>query len=201
MQKIWDTQTQSPLYTLREADLFTLVERKIASTDRAVRFFEQGLILINLLSSAFLGYQLLDAHDFQIVILVSMIAVLLAITAYVWWGRSARMKRQAERARRSDYSVLQSLEAAIEDRAYLIRKTQTFIMWYLLPLGATLVLAMWYKFEPEDAWKWGMIGLGMLVSSYLPGWEARAIHKPKKKALENLRDLLMEEVPQSEVKK
>ena len=198
MQKIWDTQTQAPLYTLRENDLVNIIERKINHTERSVRWFEQGLILINLMVSAFLGYKLIGAHDFQIVILGSMIGVALSITAYLWWGRHHRLKRQARQAHLSNYSLLGSLDAAIEDRDYLIKKARSFSRWYLLPFGATLLLAMWYKFTPEKAWIWILIGGAMLFASFLPGWEVRHIHAPQKKSLEDLRNLLIEEVPEQE---
>lgn len=192
MQKIWDTQSRSPLFTLRESDLIRIVERKISATDRSVRWFEQGLILINLLVAGFMIMKAVRLTDpVRIALTLLFAAVALGITAYVWWSRERRLQR----LKQFDQSLLGSLEAAIEDRAYLIRRGKRFALWYLMPFAVSMTLSIWYTARADNIWKWVLIGLLFIVAGYLPAWETRKVHLPQQKALESLRDLLLQEPP------
>lgn len=187
MKKIWDTQSNQPLYAIDKDTLYRQIKRKISGTHRSVNYMEIGLIIVNSIVIITLIWRGMSSDNGWIKYITAGIALLVSV--YVYKGRLNRKKQ----AQIFDRSILGEIDNAIANVDYLIARGKTFVWWYLTPFALTLLLTMIYSFDSKTIVNWIMIAVVMVFAGWLPQWEVRKCHLPRKKSLEAMKQTLLQD--------
>lgn len=183
VQKIWNQQTNEPMYIIDQEALYRQVKRRGQQAERLANINEWGLMIIAVLTSVAL-YWIGKDTSYQILASLTM----LGTGAYVWWLRQMRLRQQQN----GPLTILAELEQAITNANYLVRFAQTFAYWFLLPTASVTIFRMAQR--EVDIWRWLLILGSFLLAFLLVRWELRCKHLPRKRALEELKDTLTREV-------
>lgn len=183
LQKVWNQQTNEPMYIIDQQALYQQVRRRALQADRIARTNEWGMMIIAVLTSLMLLWIGSDT-TYQIVASIAM----LGTGAYVFWQRRLRLASLD----RQPSSILAELDQAIVNANYLVRFAQTFAYWFLMPTALVTIFRMTQK--EVDPWRWLFVLGSFLLAFLLVRWELNCKHLPRKQALEELRETLTKEV-------
>ncbi len=186
MKKIWDTQNDRPLFAIDENTLLKRVLKKKNKAAKWARLNEWGLILINLavIAAIFFGFR----ESVSTFYAISIPLVLALGIVYIVYIRFQRKKGEEQ----YDRTLLGELDHAIANVNYLERMARTMAWWYILPLGVPLLVNMiFFEVAEKMLLKFVIVTGGLTLAYFLTKWEARRIHRPKRKELENLREMLI----------
>jgi len=184
MKKIWDEQNQQPLYAINEKALHNRIRSKKQSSKHISNFSEIFLIIANIAAAAIILITSFIKNSGNIYIYV--LAGLMVVTAaFVFAGRIKRQKR----GNTFDESMLGNLEHAISNATFQVRLSQ-IMRWYVLPVGALTVLAIWQN--QTQIWILVLMLLFFGFTWIAGRWEHQ-IYVKKKRELETLRTKLTNE--------
>lgn len=184
MKKIWDTQSNQPLYTFSEEALHKRIETKKNQGDHITNFTEWLWIIGNLAA----GFFILGTNFFsprQNLSMYCLSAWMLGTAVYMIVSRVQRLKAN----NRFDRSLRGDLAQALSVATYQVRISQ-FGRWNILPVGIFVILGAW------DSGKsvWWLAGLVIFcgLTNYFSRWE-HGFYERRKRELETLRDKLESE--------
>lgn len=179
IKKIWDTQNQEPMYAINETELHRSIRAKLRQSNYLVNVNEIGLIMIALITSCTLS--IIGHHDWYNYL---SIAAFLFIAGYIFIQRNRRIKQMQH----FDRSMLGDLEHAIANVNFEIRRNETFLWWFLLPVVITSTLDAMHK---GPSLGWVLLPFSFVLSYVVVQWSIRKQNLPKKRELEQLRDTLL----------
>lgn len=184
MKKIWDEQNQQPLYAINEEALHNRIRSKKQSAKKISNFSEIFLIIANIAATAIILITsfIKDSGNVYIYVLAGLMVV---TAAYVLGGRLKRKKR----GNTFDESMLGNLDHAISNATFQVRLS-LIMRWYILPVGALTILALWQN--QTQIWLLFLILLFFGIAWFAGGWEHR-VYVRKKRELETLHAKLTEE--------
>ena len=137
MKKIWDTQTNQPLYIIDEKALYNRIQSKMNSILHFTSIGEWLLIMINLGTGAILlGHNPIKPGSG--IFLFFEAVWMFAIVVYLVVSSIRRIKA----SRRFDRSIHGDLNHAIFLASYQMRISQ-IIRWNFLPTGAIMIFNGW----------------------------------------------------------
>lgn len=184
MKKIWDTQSNAPLYTFSEQALHKRIEAKKNQGQHITNFSELLWIIGNLA-----GGSVIVAVNFsgsrQSVSMYGLAAWMLATAVYMVVIRARRLKAES----RFDRSLRGDLSYALSVATHQVRISQLG-RWNILPIGIFVMLGVWDNGK-SLWWLTGLVIFSLAVI-YFSGWEHN-FYKRRKHELETLR-LKLEEV-------
>ena len=180
MRKIWDTQNNQPLFVINEAALQRRIQAKANRASRISNMNEIGLTIIFAAVSIIL---LLIDGDSIFSYITSFCTLLIA--AYVWLGR-IRRKREAKEF---DRTMLGEIDQAIHNITNEINRARNIFWWMFLPAGLPVLINMIYS--EVEPWKWVIIPASFVLAYSLVRWEMNKKHLPRKRELEQLREVLV----------
>lgn len=183
IQKIWDTQNNSPMYTFSESVLQQRIQKQSRFVERGVDVNEYGLAAISWAVAIILSFR----HDGRGIEYLPIIANFL-LGCYILWGRYKR-KKQVEHF---DRTVLGELDMAIHNQKVQVRRNQTFALWYILPAMGPAMFEM--LSGPTPTWKLIVVPGSMVLSIAMVWIGLHFFQKPKQKELERMRELLTQEI-------
>lgn len=187
MKKVWDSQNNQPLFAIDEVTLHKQVNKKIDSTKRSANKMEYGLIAINIFVIVFLTVKgILNDYDWLNFITAGAAFFILL---YVVVGRQKRLQKGISFER----TLLGELDNAISNMDYLISRGKTFVWWYMLPFVCTILLTYYFKEESRGYAHWVVMFIMFIVAAWLPQWEVKNCHIPKRKTLLSMRHMLTQE--------
>ncbi|MBV6647329.1 MAG: hypothetical protein KI790_17860 [Cyclobacteriaceae bacterium] len=185
MKKIWDKQNNEPMYAINENTLIQMIRSRISKSNFFLKLYDVAMIG----SSFFVAILLIGDtwfHDESpIQYIPAGVAIILGI--YMLVERSRRKRKEQAFSQ----SLLDSLDQAIWSTAYLIRKAETIMLWYVLPLFGALAISVWLM--SEKIWVVICLAIVALFSYFGILWELKRWHRPRKKALIHLKTILMQE--------
>ena len=183
MEKIWNAQNNEPMYVFSESALQKRIQAKKNKAGRISTINEIGLTLIALAT----GTTLLVRNPDSIFSYISAIA-LLGVALYVLWGRAQRLIR----LKKFDQTMLGNIDQAISNVENEVRRSRTFIYWFILP---TIIPSLANMMQKEvEPWQWLILPAAVLLSLIVVQYGLKKSHLPKKRGLEILREKLLEEV-------
>lgn len=183
LQKIWDTQSNQPLYAINEKALDNYIASKKNQANHIARFSEWLLIIVNLATGGFiLGTNFITQERFFLYLLA---AWMFGSALYVLVGRLRRISGQ----NRFDRSMLGDLQHAISIASYQVRLSH-IMRWNILPIGILILLSFWES--GKQFWLAMGSTLFFMLTFYASGWEHN-IYKAKKRGLETLQQKLQQE--------
>ncbi|MEL6971884.1 MAG: hypothetical protein AAFZ63_19595 [Bacteroidota bacterium] len=177
IQKVWSEEKNQVMYVFDQEAINRMISRRARSVRRIANINEWGLMIVAGLTSVSL---LIIGSDgaYKIVAALTM----LATGIYVWWQRRQRLSGLQKVAS----SVREELEEGIANARYMVRFSQTFAYWFLLPAAGIALFRMSQK--ETSLVKWLFI-LGCFVFSHLlVQLELRWKHRPRLRRLEELRE-------------
>ncbi|CAN5611820.1 hypothetical protein BH09BAC4_BH09BAC4_20140 [soil metagenome] len=184
LQKIWDSQTHEPRWTINETALHKRILVKKEKVSYIANFSELLLLVVN--SSA--GGLVLGLNYFNPptnLSLYLMSAWMLGTALYVLMSRIRRLKSGDT----FDRSLLGELNHAVSMATYQVRLSQ-LMRWNIVPIGLLSLLGFWASGKP--VW----LSLGLLIffgmTYFASGWEHR-LYSAKKRELEALKLKLEQE--------
>lgn len=182
MKKIWDSQNNQPLYAINEEALHNRVRAKLNSATRLNNKNDMGLILVALVTAILLH---IIGEQSQSDYVAS--ATLVLIAGYVYISRIRRVKQEQQ----FDRSMLGELEHAIANIDYEIRRSKTFVWWFLLPVALPSI----YNLIQSDVslWKWIVVPAAYILAIFVTQWGLKKRLLPKRKHLEALRSKIVDE--------
>lgn len=182
MKKIWDTQTNRPLYVINEDALHNRIRSKLRSSVRMNDTNDFGLILVALVTSVIL----LLIQGLSIWNIITS-AVLILVAVYVLVSRMGRIKQEQQ----FDRSMLGELGHAISGIDYEIRRSRTIMWWFILPV--TIPAAI--KLFQSDATLWQMfiVPAAFVLSLLVIQWGLKNSLIPKRRHLESLQQKITED--------
>ncbi len=125
IQKIWDDQKSETLYAINETALHKNIKAKKNRSERSHLISTIGLNIISIVCGTILIMK--DPDDiFNILTAIA----LFAIGIFVFFRNMNRKKQ----LRNYDHSLLGELDYAIQNTKHEIRYSQTFWLWYLVPI-------------------------------------------------------------------
>lgn len=183
LQKVWNQQTNEPMYIIDQQALYRQIQRRAKQADLVAKTNEWGMMTIAVLTSIMLLWIGKDTA-YQILASVAM----LGTGAYVFWQRRLRLASLHQQPN----TILEELDQALTNANYLVRFAKTFVYWFLMPTAAVTIFRMLQK--EVDLWRWLFILAAFLLSFALVRWELISKHRPRKRALEELKETLTREV-------
>jgi len=188
MQVIWDSQNERKMYALDTEGLHDKVRRRSRKLGRSVAFEEFGMILICL----FIAWNqasgpLLEGTDqYQYI----GAALFVGVAAYSLRGRLRRL--QHERA--FDSTLLGDLNRAIYRLNGLVRRSRTFIWWFMLPAAVLVSISFSQEYDSEPIWPWFFVALSFVAGYAVTQLGLRCSHLPARRDLEALKAKLSEDI-------
>jgi|GEM_PF-6391012 len=182
IQKIWDTQNNTPMYTFNESTLHTRIQQKSRQVELGINANELGLTAITWIAAIVLSFR----HDGRWIEYLPIVSLVL-LSGYILWGRYQR-KKQVEQY---DRTILGSLDTAIHNQKIQVRRSQTFALWYILPTIGPAMIEM--LSGPTPLWKFIVVPGSVVLSILVVGLGLYVYQKPKQKELQRMRDLLVQE--------
>lgn len=186
MRKIWDTQNDEPIYMLNETALHNRIRSKRNRVNWLASINEIGLIIIAVITSTYLFFKTYGTNN----IYAYLPAIALLLTGV--YVTVLRLKRK-NRISQYDQSLLGTIDHAISNANYLVNFAKTFVWWYILPIAVPSMINMIMK-DNIPLWTWFLIPTSFIVSYLLVNWELNRCHLPRKKALEELKEKLIQNV-------
>lgn len=182
IQKIWNTQNQAPMYVIDTDALQARMRRKSRHTLLQASVNEIGLTLIVWFAGTYLVFWGSGSVFSKVTAGAAFV-----LGGLILWNRFRRKKA----LEKYDRSLLGEVEAAIETQRVLIRRGQTFFLWFIVPLMAPGILNMVER--GAGLWTW-VIALGSIPLSWLVvRWGLKKGHAPQLRELERMRQLMLDE--------
>ena len=184
LQQIWCEQDEKPLFDLNDTAMYDRVLKRNRHADLASNVSEFGLIAISILTFAFLAYKNLPTAEY-----LDMVpgVILLGTSVYVWFSRQKRLWLASQ----YDHSVLGMLDQAMSNIDFEIRRSQTFVLWYIAPLIIGTMTKMYIEGAPPI--KWALISGSMILSVIVVHIGLYFGLNPKKRSLNVLRERILDE--------
>jgi len=184
LKKIWDAQTNQPLYAINEKAMYNLILSKKKQAYHIINISELLLIFVNISSGIFvLGVNFFKQSENISLYLLS--AWMLGSALFMLVNRVRRIKGDNQFNR----SMSGELEHAISMATYQVRISQ-IMRWNILPIAVLTALGLWES--GKSIWI-GLIVLVFFGLSYAAGGWEHNIYKRKKRELEVLQKKLASE--------
>ena len=184
MKKIWDSQTNEPLYTINEKALHNRILSKKKQAHHITNISELLSIIVYAGTGCFiLGMNFFKQSNntFMYILAVWMLGSALYLTV----SRVRRIYGDHQ----FDRSLHGDLAHAVSVATYQVR-ISGLMRWNMLPIVLLIILGVW------DGGKSVWIAVGILIffvlTNYAAGWEHN-IYKSRKRELEILQDKLENE--------
>ncbi|WP_188466515.1 hypothetical protein [Marivirga lumbricoides] len=181
MTKIWDQQTKKTMFVINEKALNNRIKAKLRGSERMNNINDFGLIAISICTAA----MVLIIKTISTWNLVTAV-ILLLISFYIIANRLRREKR----SRQFDLSLLGGVNHAIENINFEIRRSKTFILWFLLPLSVPSFMNLAQK--EASIWIWLLVIGGFFLAYFVTRLGLQRSLIPKKRNLEILKEKLLE---------
>jgi hypothetical protein len=184
LQKIWDSQTQEPLWVINENAMHKRILTKKAQASHIANFSELLLLAVYVGVSIFI-VALNFSKPKPNLVMYLMAAWMLGTALYVVTSRVQRIKSGYT----FDRSMLGELNQAISMATYQVRLSR-LMRWNIVPIAALSLLGVWEVGQSI----WLILGIVVFftLSYFAGGWEHR-IYVGKKRELEALRKKLEQE--------
>lgn len=184
MQKVWNSQSQQPLYVMDEKAMHKRVNDYQSGVVRMGSIVEIGLVVVALFVAVFYGIEgILADQLYQL----PGSAIFLGVAVYVVRTRSSRKAAEGN----SDRTVLGDLNLSIRSLEYQIRRQKRFIWWFMAPAFLLILIQALFSEQGKPWYVWLMMAVAGGFGYWLTRWELNAKLLPKLKKLRNLRQLLM----------
>ncbi|MBK6263424.1 hypothetical protein JKA74_00140 [Marivirga sp. S37H4] len=169
------------MFTINEKELYNRIQSKLKGAKRMNNLNDFGLIAISLFTSV----MVLVIKATNIWNIVTAI-VLILITVFIVANRLRRVKNNKQ----FDLSLLGGLNHAIENINFEIRRSKTFLLWFLIPLSIPSFMKLAQK--DTSIWIWLAIIGAFLLSYFVTRLGLQKTLLPKKRNLEILKEKLLE---------
>lgn len=184
IKKIWDSQSNQPLYVINEKALHNRILSKKNQARHITNISELLSIIVNIGAGTFiLGMNFFKQSGDIFMYLLS--AWMFGCALYLLVSRIRRIKGDY----RFDRSMRGDLDHAISIATYQVRLSQ-IMRWNILPVGALILLGIWEG--GKSVW----IAVGILIFfvlvHYASGWE-HSIYRTRRRELEVLKNKLEHE--------
>jgi amino acid transporter len=184
LKKIWDVQTDQPLFAINEKAMYNLILSKKKQAHHITNTSELLIIIVYIIAgSVVLGMNLFDQSSNISMYILSV--WMLGSGLFMLMSRSKRIKG----GNQFDRSMSGDLDYAISVATYQVRISQ-IMLWNILPIGILTTLGLWEGGKP--IWIAMVVLLFFALSYYAGGWEHN-IYKRKKRELELLKNKLASE--------
>ena len=181
LKKIWDAQTNQPLYAINEKAMYNLILSKKKQAHHITNISELLIIIVYIVTGSFvLGMNLFNQSSNVSMYLLSL--WMLGSALFMLLSRMRRIKGE----NKFDRSMSGDLDHAISVATYQVRISQ-IMLWNILPIGVLTSLGLWEGGKP--IWISLIVLLFFALSYYAGGWEHN-IYKRKKRDLEVLKKKL-----------
>jgi hypothetical protein len=178
LQKIWDSQNNTPLYAIDENALHNRILTKKRQTGHITNVSEWLSIVVNLCSGGFvLAINYSSTRPGLAMYLLAAWMVLVSL--YALTSRIRRITREHQFNR----TLKEDLNHAIAMATYQVRLSR-LMRWNMVPIAALCLIGMWEA--EKNGWIF-LLTLGFFAMAYYAsGWE-HSIYQGKKKELEVLK--------------
>ena len=181
IKKIWDAQSNQPLYAINEKAMYNLILSKKKQAHHITNISELFIIISYMITGSFvLGINLFNQSGNISMYLLSAWTFGTALIMLVNRIRRKKGENQFERSMSGD------LDHAISVATYQVRISQ-IMLWNVLPIGALTLIGLWEG--GKSIWLVMIVLLFFALSYYAGGWEHN-IYKRKKRELETLKKKL-----------
>jgi len=181
LKKIWDAQTNQPLYAINEKAMYNHILSKKKQAHHITNISELLIIFVNICSGSFvLGMNYFGQSGNIFMYLLS--AWMFGSALFMLVNRIRRIKGN----NRFDRSLSGDLDHAISVAAYQVHISQ-IMRWNILPIAALTMLGLWEGGKP--VWIAVCVLLFFALTHLAGGWEHN-IYKRKKRELEILQKKL-----------
>ncbi len=183
MQVIWDSQNDRQVYGVDESGLHAIVRKRDRKLGLGVLCEEFGMILICLFVAANLANDpiLRGTSHYKFI----GAALFVGVAAYTWLNRVRRLRSEQG----FESTLIGDLDRAIFRTDCQIRRSRTFLWWFMLPAALTVLVGFALSPIPKPLWIWGIV-LFSFVLGYGVTQLALRCQLPQRRELETLREKL-----------
>jgi len=178
--KVWDQQNKQNLFVINEEAMHNRIRAKLKSATKLNDINDFGLIAISVLTAGGVFY-LKGNSTWNIFTAVA----LLGITVYIIVNRFKRKKRNKQ----FDLSMLGGLNHAIENVNFEVKRSKTFVLWFLLPTAIPSIINMIN--EEASIGRWLLVIGAYILSIFVTQLGLNRKLIPRRKNLETLRNQLI----------
>jgi hypothetical protein len=184
MKKIWDAQSNAPLYTFSEQALHQRIQTKKNQANHITNFSELLWIVVNLVGGCFVLMLTFLSHG-QNLAMYCMALWMIGTAVYMIVSRIHRLQSSD----RFDRSLYGDLAHALSVATYQVRISKLG-QWNILPLGFFVILGVW---DTGKSWWWlaGFLIFFGLVG-YFSRWE-HGYYEKRERELQQLQRTLESE--------
>jgi len=184
IQKVWDENSQTTLFTINEKTMERLTNTKSRKADRWADRTEKKLIILNTIGPLFLMIFSFYKQKYVLSVFL-LIAYMLASALYIYIKRKQRIKSNIN----WETDVLGILNRGINNAKYLANLTKSMRYWYLSGIA---VILMCRTFEKSSGFYNGIIILFFALFFYASKWEQKLLYDKQYKELIDMRKKLLE---------
>lgn len=185
MKVIW--QNDEPMYAIDRNKLHARVRHHGTGAARWVNVAEAVFVLMFFTMAVLVAVEpLLEGHDWHQLFDAT---VYLIVVGYLVSGVIQRRRQE----RGFESSLRGDLDKAIYQVNHHISRWESLCWWCLLPLGLTTVVSFALLYGAKPAWLWAASLFGLSFTWYASRKELSCKLRPKKRDLEALRKLLVED--------
>jgi hypothetical protein len=188
MQRVWDSQTNQPLYAINETALHNRIISKKEKARHITNISELLVIIVN----AGMGSFILALNFFKQstnIFLYLMAIWMFGSALYLLVSRIRRISG----GKRFDRSMRGDLDHAVSVATYQVRLS-LLMRWNILPMGILVLLSVWEG--NKSVWIIVLILAFFAIVHFASAWEHN-IYRSRKRELEALRNKLESEKPGS----
>ncbi|GAB3950515.1 hypothetical protein GCM10028805_28710 [Spirosoma harenae] len=186
LQKIWNSQTEEPLWVINEQALKKHILAKKNQAHHVTNITELLLTYVYI-GGGFILLGLNFVNHSSNVFMYLMAGWMFVTGLYSLASRTQRLKRENDEF--VGRSMLDELNHALSIATYQVRLSR-LMRWNVLPIGAFSVLGVWAS--GKSVWQALGLLLFFVVCYFASGWEHN-IYEVKKRELEKLQQKLQEE--------
>ena len=184
MQVIWDSQKERTMYAMDTSALHELVKSRSRKQGTKVSVDELAMTLICLGVAAMLAaepfFEGEDPHQYIGAVLFVGVAV------FTLLGRRRRLRRELQ----FEATLVGDLNRAINRVDAQIRRSETFMLWFMVPALITVVVSFFQKHATKSLGDWLLVGLAFPLAYVVVRAGLRCGLLPAKRELEALKQKL-----------
>lgn len=187
MKKVWDTQTQAPLYVINEEAMHTAIKKKLNKSIKLANIGEWMMIGSSLLAIIIVLTGAYIAENYGTFVTVSAGIFVLSLS----YGVYHRFKRKRD-VTGFERTMLGDLEYAIQTSSSLV-KLSGMMLYLFVPLISCITIGTY--FLDEDFSIWYLIGVAAFMGATAVGarWEYHC-YVDRRDDLQKMKAKLLEEV-------
>lgn len=181
MQKLWQSLDGEQDSAAETKAFSERVQSNAIATERNASLFEFAFAgIFGAMAAITLTDAIVDREPLH-----SYVTALISagIAFFVYRGRQQRLRH----AGRAHMTVVEHLECGIASAEFQVRRSETFLLWFVVPSAVATAVSITFEFQGRPLWVWLIQPIALLLAYFAINTTLRNTYVPQLEAMEALR--------------